>query len=105
MHRIGTITLSLAILAGLTPSVAAADQIVVPVAIYARGAGLTSWSTEVRVRNSTADTVSFRVVDYVGNSAYGFNPATYPVAPGKTASYGAWALHGTANFCGGFPGV
>jgi hypothetical protein len=83
---------------------ASADEIVVPVAIYARGLGLTSWSTEIRVRNSTPNALSFRVVDYVGNNPYGFNPATFSVAPGEMASYGAWALHNSTLGCGGFGG-
>ncbi len=73
---------------------ARADQIVLPVAVYAYGANYSLWGSEVRVTNPTAGALSFRVVDFVGILSLGlpFNPATFTVAGGATGSWGAYEL-------------
>ena len=76
-------------------------------AIYARGANLALWASEVRVTNRTSTTRTFRVVDFVGVlssvpiSVSLFSPGTFSVPPG-TSSWGAYdLLSPPPSTCGG----
>jgi len=81
---------------------AAADQIVVPVAIYAPGPGLTNWSTEIRATNSSDSPLSFDVVDFTGVApGFPFSPSTVQVLPHQTVSLGAWSLLSAKPGCHG----
>ena len=72
---------------------ARAEEVVLPVAVYARGVNYTSWAGEVRVTNRGSTALTFRVVDFVGTlGMLPFSPADFSVAPGTTASWGAYDL-------------
>ncbi|HTS00919.1 MAG TPA: hypothetical protein VMN04_00195 [Thermoanaerobaculia bacterium] len=80
---------------------ARADQIVLPVAIYALGPGLTNWSTEIRATNNSDSPLSFNVVDFTGVPALPFKPSAVQVQPHQTVSLGAWSLLSVNPGCNG----
>jgi hypothetical protein len=70
-----------------------AERVVLPVAIFAAGANLSLWATEIRATNHTSGDLMLHVVDFVGVSAIlRFAPGDYVVAAGQTRSFGAYNL-------------
>jgi hypothetical protein len=70
-----------------------AERVVLPVAIFAAGANLSLWATEIRATNHTNGDLMLHVVDFVGVSAIlRFAPGDYVVPAGQTRSFGAYNL-------------
>src|ERR1035441_4874454 len=80
--------------AGFLPVVAArAENVVLPVAIFATGANQSLWATEVRATNHTGGDLMIHVMDFVGASAaLRFEPGDYVIPAGQTRSFGAYNL-------------
>lgn len=78
---------------------AKAEHVVVPVAIYTRGANQSLWTSEIRVANPTAAPLVFHTVDYLDGAQdwqplLHFQPADYAIPPGQVVSFGAYDLLG-----------
>ena len=75
------------------PVAARAEQIVLPVAIYAFGANESLWATEIRATNHSDGDLVLHVLDFVGvTSNLTFAPGDYVVPAGQTRSFGAYNL-------------
>jgi hypothetical protein len=75
-----------------------AERIVLPVAIFVRGANQSLWATEIRATNHTGGDLMLHVVDFVGLSSVllPFAPGDYVVPAGQTRSFGAYNLFSPA---------
>ena len=92
-------TCSAALILFLTSLPVTAEHVVVPVAIYTRGANQSLWTSEVRVTNPTAAPLAFHTVDYLDGAQdwqpiLHFQPGDYLVPPGQVVSFGAYGLLG-----------
>jgi hypothetical protein len=81
----------------LASAAARAERVVVPVAIYARGANQSLWSTEIRVTNPTDAALAIHTVDYLDGAQdwlplLQFRPGDYIIPAGQVVSFGAYDL-------------